>query len=389
MWSYCSFNMYNTCTCTTQGNIIEFHCRSLNNAKIIKPLDKHWRNLGCISHFHYPYSPRTRSHRYFKPASVCDHFAERRKHEMNQDNSSCFRFPVFQTENVPQLLIVLNCGLNMLLLLTTILGNVLVLAAVWRTPSLRSPSNIFLCGLATTDLAVGVVVQPLFLSMELILLRNSAAYHCALENAFITVSYTVCGASLITITSISVDRLLALRFHMRYSSIVTVPKVLCVIMINWLTSGFLASLILWSANIVFPIVMAVAVAICLCVSTSAHASIFQIVRRHKQEIKAQAESVQQATCINLRRFRRTSSNAFLVHYFLLACYTPLFVTLLLTSKEEQTSSESWRRNRSAMAWKLASTVVFMNSTLNPFIYCWRLRDIRTAVKKAFFCRKWL
>lgn len=336
---------------------------------------------------HHPFSPPTRNHRYSKPASVGDHFAERREHEMIQDNSSCFRFPVFQTENVPQLLIVLNCGLNVLLLLTTILGNVLVLAAVWRTPALRSPSIIFLCGLATTDLAVGVVVQPLFLSMELILLKSSTAYDCALGNAFITVSYTVCGASLVTITSISVDRLLALRYHMRYSTIVTVPRVLCVITINWLTSGFLASLILWNAKIVFLIVMAVAVAICLCVSTSAHVSIFRIVRRHKQQIKAQAESVQYATCINLRRFRRTSSNAFLVHYFLLACYTPLFVTLLLTSKEEQTSSESWRRNWSAMAWKLASTVVFMNSALNPFIYCWRLRDIRTAVKKAFFCRK--
>ena len=306
---------------------------------------------------------------------------------MIQDNISCFRFPVFQTENVPQLLIVLNCSLNVLLLIITILGNVLVLAAVWRTPSLRSPSVIFLCGLATTDLAVGVVVQPLFLSMELILLRNSTAYHCALGNAFITISYTVCGASLVTITSISVDRLLALRYHMRYPTIVTVPRVFRVITINWLTSGLLASLILWSAKIVFLIVMAVVVGICLCISTSAHVSIFRIVRRHKQQIEAQIESVQYATCINLSRFKRTSANVFVVHYFLLACYTPLFITLLLTSKEEQTSSQSWKRNRSAIAWKLASTVVFMNSALNPFIYCWRLREIRIAVKKTVFCRK--
>jgi len=309
----------------------------------------------------------------------------REHQEMAQDNNSCFHFPVFQTENVPNLLIVFNCVVNVILMVTTILGNVLVLAAVWNTTSVRSPSVIFLCGLATTDLAVSVVVQPLFLSMELILLENSTAYHCALGNAFITVSYTVCGVSLMTITAISVDRLLALRYHMRYASIVTVRRVLCVIALNWLISGFLASLILWSAKIAFLIVMSVVVAICLCLSTSVHVTIYRVVRRHKQQIKAQVESVQNGTCINFQRFKRTSTNAFLVHYFLLICYTPLFITLLLTSNEEQISSESWKTNHSAIAWKLTSTVVFMNSTFNPFIYCWRLRDIRTAVKKPFFC----
>lgn len=307
--------------------------------------------------------------------------------QMIQDNDSCFRFPVFQTENVPQLIIVVNCTINVLLVITTIIGNVLVLATVWKTPPLRSPSIIFLCGLATTDLAVGVVVQPLFLYMELMLLSNSTAYHCALGNAFITVSYTVCGVSLMTITSISADRLLALRCHMRYAAIVTIPRVLLVIALNWLLSGFLASLILWSAKVAFLIVMAVVVGICLIFSTSVHVCIYRIVRRHKQQIDAQREAVQKGTCLNVARFRRTAANAFLVHYFLLICYTPLFITLLLTGNEEKMSSESWKKNRSAIAWKLTSTVVFMNSALNPFIYCWRLREIRNAVKNTFFCRK--
>ena len=144
----------------------------------------------------------------------------------------------------------LNCAIHSPLLITTILGNALVLAAVWKTPSLRSPSVIFLCGLATTDLTVGVLLQPLFLSMELMLLPDSSTYHGALGYAFIAVSYTVCGASLMTLTT-SVDRLLALRYHMRYTSIVTARRALCAIALNWLTSWFLASLILWSPNIVF------------------------------------------------------------------------------------------------------------------------------------------
>lgn len=158
-----------------------------------------------------------------------------------EDNISCFRFPVFLAENVPQKLIVSNCVINILLLVTTIIGNALVLSVVWKTPSLRSPSIILLCGLATTDLAVGLVVQPLFLSMELMLLwSNSTEYHCDLGKTFITVSYSVCGASLLTVTGICLDRSLAIQCHLKYYSIVTVPRAMYVMAINWLISGFLA-----------------------------------------------------------------------------------------------------------------------------------------------------
>ena len=95
-----------------------------------------------------------------------------------ENNVSCFRFPVFQTDNIPELIVVFNSTVNFPLSVLTIVGKTLFLVAVWRTPSLRSPSVILLCGLATTDLAVGLLVQPLFLSMELTLLSNSSAYNC-------------------------------------------------------------------------------------------------------------------------------------------------------------------------------------------------------------------
>ena len=304
-----------------------------------------------------------------------------------ENKVSCFRFPVFQTDNIPELIVVFNSTVNFPLSVLTIVGNTLVLVAVWRTPSLCSPSIILLCGLATTDLAVGLLLRPLFLSMELTLLSNSSAYNCVLGKAFNTVSYTVCGVSLATLTAITIDRLLALKYHMRYSSIMTIQRAFCVIAVNWLSSGFLASLILWTSKLLFLFVMALVVAIFLCFSTSAHINIYCIIRRHKRQILAQTRAVQDNSRINITRFKRTAFNTFLVHYFLLICYIPLFVTLLLQGNEERIPSESWKEYGSGIAWKLSSTVVFMNSALNPFIYCWRLREIRTAVKKSLFCRK--
>ena len=302
---------------------------------------------------------------------------------ISQDNRSCYHFPVFLAENVPQKLIVSNCVVNILLLVTTTIGNILVLSAVWKTPSLRSPSTILLCGLATTDLAVGLVVQPLFLSMELMLLvSNSAKYHCNLAKAYIAVSYTVCSASLMTITAISLDRLLAIQYHLRYTSIVTIPRVVFVMTLNWLVSGFLASLVFWSGKAVFPVVMTVGVAICLCLSTYAHVKIYVVVRHHQQQIQAQAQAVQAVNGFNMVRFKGTATNAFLVYYFLLLCYTPLFINFLLNSNEEIVQSVLSKKAHRAISWKLTTTIVFMNSSVNPLIYCWRVREMRVAVKRA-------
>ena len=42
-----------------------------------------------------------------------------------------------------------------------VVGNALIIAAIWKKPSLRTASYIFLCGLALTDFCTGLVAQPL------------------------------------------------------------------------------------------------------------------------------------------------------------------------------------------------------------------------------------
>ena len=49
-------------------------------------------------------------------------------------------------------------------MIVSIIANSLVVAAVWKTPSLRYPSILFLCNLALSDFIVGLVVAPLFIN---------------------------------------------------------------------------------------------------------------------------------------------------------------------------------------------------------------------------------
>ena len=296
---------------------------------------------------------------------------------------------IFPTENDPDFLVVLICVFNFLLLVATIFGNALIIAAVWRTPSLRSPSIIFLCGLASTDLTVGALAQPMFLFINIKILTEPTAYSCALQNLFFVVSSTTCAVSLFTATAISVDRLIALKYHMRYPSVVTVNRALSTIAINWMVGGFTATMIFWEELALVFGIMVVTIAVPLGFSAYAHFTIFCIARRHKKQIKAQELAFQSRSGISLRRFKlinRTSTNALLVYLCLLICYAPFFVVWLLEYCKEKISLAPREVKWLAVAWKLTMTSIFINSTLNPIIYCWRLKETRTAVHKTFLCQ---
>ena len=90
--------------------------------------------------------------------------------------------------------VIINCALNVPLMLIAIIGNTLVLSSIWKTPSLRSPSTVFLSSLAVSDLLVGLVVQPVYIANELTndslyTLRNTTAFSALRLSALSFVSF--------------------------------------------------------------------------------------------------------------------------------------------------------------------------------------------------------
>lgn len=301
---------------------------------------------------------------------------------MTQDTKLCKDFTLFEVESVPLSIIILNSGLNTILVIVSILANSLVVSAVWRTPSLRYPSIVFLCGLAVSDLAIGLVVQPWFVAVELLKIHGlPSGGDCTLETAFLALGFLVCGVSFGLVTLISVDRYIAIQYPLRYPSIVTLPRVLFLITLCWLASTFCSSLILWHFS-AFLYVVATVMMVFLGTSTVIHVIIYRIVRRHRNEIRAQEQAVQTTNEFNMARFKKTAVNTFIVYYFLLLCYVPFSIAWVL----RMTGATSLDN---PIVWKVANTIVFLNSAVNPFLYCWRLPAIRAPVMtllKKIFCR---
>ena len=118
-------------------------------------------------------------------------------------------------------------------------------------------------------------------------------------------------------------------------------------------------------------VVTVSMAVFLSISTVIQIKIYRIVRRHRREIQAQEQAIHITHHFNLVQFTKTCVNTFLVYYVVILCYLPYFIACILSSKDNNTISP--------LVWKLVLTAVFLNSALNPFLYCWRLPAIRGPV----------
>ena len=115
--------------------------------------------------------------------------------------------------------------------------------------------------------------------------------------------------------------------------------------------------------------------ICLLIATFSYVRIYLIVRKHQSQIHAQQQAVQSCNVennLNIARLKRSAFNTFLFYIALILCYCPIYVVLTVFG----TSGKDWQTE-----WNFAHTAVFMNSSINPLLYCWCLRELRAAVVK--------
>ena len=184
--------------------------------------------------------------------------------------------------------VIINSVLNALLIPICIAGNALVLAAVWRNLSLRTASNILLCSLAVTDFFVGSLLLPVNIAHFIL---SGSSFYSGLPQARIVLTIQLCSVSLETMTAISVDRYLALRYHMWQPNLMTSKRAMYVAGTFWGQKVILSLLSIWKKDTI-PLVAVVYVAFCLIISSVTYNAIHRIVRHHQHQIHAQQQAVQ-------------------------------------------------------------------------------------------------
>ena len=228
----------------------------------------------------------------------------------NQNNRTADHHSENEDNSAPETVIIINCVLNAPLMLISILGNALVLAAIIRTPSIRStPHLIMLSSLAVSDFLVGLIAQPIYIVERLT--KDRFVDHVARM-----IGYSLCGVSLLTITTITVDRFLALHYHMRYATLVTESRVKYTLVIVWLVSFLISGFYTFFSSRALDFLLGFLTIICLIISTFFYIMIYRIVCRHQSQIHAQQQAVQSSDAENNLNITRLKKKCF-VHFRLL------------------------------------------------------------------------
>ena len=266
--------------------------------------------------------------------------------------------------------------------ITAFLGNALILVALHKESSLHAPSKLLLRNLATTDLCVGLIVEPVLITYFISVL-NEQWHVCrfAFGMFHITV-YILSSVSLFTLAAISVDRLLALLLGLRYRQVVTLKRIYMTIILSWILATIGSTIYFWNHVVTVWFGYSVTT-LCQITSVFCYGRIFLVLRNNQVQPHSNNSQGQpsQTVPLNIARYKKTVFSALWVELALVVCYLPHEVVEILLLVRGLTPSVLEARSFSAI-------LVLLNSSLNPFLYCWRIREVRQAVKDIFselFC----
>ena len=265
-------------------------------------------------------------------------------------------------------------AINIFLSITAFLGNTLILVALHKESSLHPPSKLLFRSLATTDLCVGIIVEP-FVVTYFMSAMNEQWNICrwTFILAFMT-GYILGSVSLFTMTAISLDRLLALLLGIRYRHVVTLKRTYITIAVSLVVSIF--GTVMYFSNYVITVWYGcLGISVCLVTSVFTYTKIFFSLRHRHFQVQdhVHQRNPSQTSPLNVARYRKTVSSALWVQLTLVVCYLPFGIMEALLAQGDLPPTVY-------LSKAFALTLVYLNSSLNPILYCWKIREVRQAVK---------
>ena len=264
--------------------------------------------------------------------------------------------------------------LNVFLSVIALIGNLLVLVALRKVTSINPPTKLLFQCLAVTDFCVGLIEEPLFVA---VMLRNfaspTASYYVI--KVYVALSFILCGVSIMTAATISIDRLLALILGLSYKLTVTVERVRKLVIIVWLGS-FSVGLLHW-IGLGFKAYCTTFGVTFFSIFTTGFSFTKIVLKLRQQQAQVQQRVAQEQVNggqmpLNIARYKKMVHTVAWLQMALIVCYMPYMFLLLFAIVTQ--------RFANAFLYRSAITVVFLNSSINPILYCWRIREVKREVK---------
>ena len=301
------------------------------------------------------------------------------KDEANTVNTEVLHF----IRSAPDGLSVFLAVLNIVLAIIGTLGNALLLIALRKVTSIYPPTKLFFRSLAITDLFVGLIIQPIY-SITLIpgISHKNLVYY-SIQVTGISGSI-LCSVSILMSTAISVDRLLALLLGLRYKQVVTLRRVRAAITCIWLLScamgGWRYSN--WGAEAA-KFTLFVLMLLSLIISICSYMKIYLYLHNKQVQLHAKEREIHQEPSsngregrLNIERYKKSVSSIAWVQLALLLCFVPFTAGSMLFTHRKLTGVATGIAH-----FCVSIPYVLFNPALNPILYCWKIREVKQAMKE--------
>ena len=266
--------------------------------------------------------------------------------------------------------------LNIFSSYTAVTLNIITIYVLRKISSLPKPVRILLLSLAVSDLAVGLIVQPLAIA-TLVTQNNEDTFQFEKASEVFGICFTT--ASFLNITALGADRFLAIHLHLRYQELVTHRRIVTAVITIWVFSATVSLFDLWDKMMTAAQATLLAiVVVCFISTTFFYFKIYLTVRHltsqiHTLQVQQASQNVE-STLQNTASQRKSAIATFYVYIVFLLCYLPrysIYFANMVSSHEPSVAEE--------ILIIYAVALVHLNSSLNPLIYAWKMRPIRHAI----------
>ena len=265
-----------------------------------------------------------------------------------------------------------NISFNALLSCTAIMSNSVTIHAIRKTSSLPKTLKTLLLSLAVSDLGVGLLVHPLYIAY--LFIEQNARNYQTFYGVYRTTAMVFSYASFFGVIFLSLDRFLAIHLHLRYQELVTDKRVVAAVISTWMLSTFPPLVMFFIPRDIAFVIFSIFHGVLFLIPGILNWKVYKAARRHAHQIQAlQMQRADQlnAEIVNVSRLRKSAFTAIFVYLVFLVCYLPnICISWFLVYKPSLIVR---------IIKRYTLTLILLNSSLNPLIYCWKMRDIRHAV----------